>query len=73
MLCGWVGPCSFFARCKAFPGVNRLVLGSVAPVAMLGDTPAPKDHACVSAGDVAGESALYPKLTQQAQKNPSVL
>jgi PST family polysaccharide transporter len=51
--------------------VNRLVLGSVAPVAMLGEyAGAEKITRVFQQGMWPVNQALYPKLTQQAQNNP---
>jgi PST family polysaccharide transporter len=51
--------------------VNWLVLGSVAPVAMLGDyAGAEKITRVFQQGMWPVNQALYPKLTQQAQNNP---
>jgi PST family polysaccharide transporter len=51
--------------------VNRLVLGSVAPVAILGEyAGAEKITRVFQQGMWPVNQALYPKLTQQAQNNP---
>jgi PST family polysaccharide transporter len=51
--------------------VNRLVLGSVAPVAVLGEyAGAEKITRVFQQGMWPVNQALYPKLTQQAQNNP---
>jgi polysaccharide transporter, PST family len=51
--------------------VNRLVLGSVAPLAMLGEyAGAEKITRVFQQGMWPVNQALYPKLTQQAQNNP---
>jgi len=51
--------------------VNRLVLGAVAPVALLGEyAGAEKITRVFQQGMWPVNQALYPKLTQQAQKNP---
>jgi polysaccharide transporter, PST family len=51
--------------------VNRLVLGSVAPVAVLGEyAGAEKITRVFQQGMWPVNQALYPKLTQQAQDNP---
>jgi polysaccharide transporter, PST family len=52
--------------------VNRLVLGAVAPVAVLGEyAGAEKITRVFQQGMWPVNQALYPKLTQQAQNNPS--
>jgi PST family polysaccharide transporter len=52
--------------------VNRLVLGSVAPVAVLGEyAGAEKITRVFQQGMWPVNQALYPKLTQQAKNNPS--
>jgi PST family polysaccharide transporter len=51
--------------------VNRLVLGSVAPVAVLGEyAGAEKITRVFQQGMWPVNQAMYPKLTQQAQNNP---
>ncbi len=51
--------------------VNRLVLGSVAPVAVLGEyAGAEKITRVFQQGMWPVNQALYPKMTQQAQNNP---
>ena len=51
--------------------VNRLVLGAVAPVAVLGEyAGAEKITRVFQQGMWPVNQALYPKLTQQAQNNP---
>ena len=52
--------------------VNRLVLGSVAPVAVLGEyAGAERITRVFQQGMWPVNQALYPKLTQQAQNNPA--
>ncbi len=66
------GSMFLFRAVQALSGsVNRLVLGSVAPVAVLGEyAGAEKITRVFQQGMWPVNQALYPKLTQQAQNNP---
>jgi PST family polysaccharide transporter len=67
----WPTPSSVWDALRLGSSVNRLVLGSVAPVAVLGEyAGAEKITRVFQQGMWPVNQALYPKLTQQAQNNP---